>query len=119
MGGIAPIAGEAGNRLDIFASEGVASPAARTIAARSAKPPDACAVAWRPAVHSRADRFDGPDHFMSRHAWIFDAGHQSINDKGVAVANAAGMNLDEKFTGARDRQLAFDAFQLAASAGRD
>src|SRR5207244_1617333 len=83
------------------------------LAAVSAVPADADALAGFPCADARADGIDVTDDFVTRHARIFDAGVSALFDEGVAVADAAGLDLDADLARSGIRHGTIDRFERA------
>ncbi len=64
-----------------------------------------------------ADGVDHADDFMARHARVLDAGHVAFLGEGVAVADAAGLDLDPYGTRTGLGDGAFDELEWAARFG--
>ena len=79
VGRIAAVARNAGGAMDVFAGEGLVSPAMIAIAAIAGRPADAYPRAGAPALDIGADRFDPADHFVPRHTRILDAREQPFD----------------------------------------
>ena len=77
----------------------------------SAMPTDTDALTHRPARDTGTERVDDTGDFMTGNARILDARPQAFLGHGVAVADAAGLNLYPCRTGAGLRNIAFDNFK--------
>ena len=64
-------------------------------------------LAGGPSGDFPADRIDDAGNLMSRNSRILDAGPESLLGKGVAVANAAGLDFDTHAAIARLGDFAF------------
>jgi len=118
VGGVAAVAGHAGDLLHILACEGAVAPTARTIAAGAAEPADAYAHSNRPSVDVGAERLDGANHFVSRHARVLDARHEPFDGQRVTVADPARGDPNTDFLSSRLRQRALFKPE-AATCARD
>ena len=80
----------------------------------AAMPADADPGTCFPMRHPGAEPVDPPGHLMARHARIIDARKHAFLDEDIAVANAAGFDLDAHLAGAGLRHLALDQFEIGA-----
>jgi hypothetical protein len=94
MSGVAAVARDACDSLDILTGKRLISAATRTMAARATEPANACSISNLPATNIRADRFDCPYYLVAGHAWIDDAGHPPLDCERVAMADTTGMDPD-------------------------
>ena len=103
--------------MEDLAGEKVAATTVVALTALAAVPADAYAIADRPTLHTVASGIDKTDDLMARHARQRDARKHGQLGKGVAVADAAGLDLDADLavTGLRDRTL--DDLERAVGTG--
>jgi hypothetical protein len=80
--------------FEIAASDKVAAPAAVADEARAAEPADTDALPDFPGGDLGADRVDPAGDLMARHGGVVDAGKAAGRHEGVAMADAAGLDLD-------------------------
>src|SRR5580704_6593416 len=106
VGGVAAVAVDAGDAVNIFAGEGVAPPAMATVAARTAEPAHPDPHAHVPTFHVRTQGVDHADHFMAGNAWIAEPRHVTFDDEGVTMADPAGVYADADLVTAGVGQVA-------------
>ena len=94
VGGVAAVAGDACDVVNVLAGEGVAPPAMATVAARTAEPAHPDPRAHVPTFHVRTHGVDDADHFMAGNAWIAEPRHVTFDDEGVTMADPAGVYTD-------------------------
>jgi hypothetical protein len=112
MGGIAAVPRNAGCSRAIFASELFTAAAAPAVPARPSEPADAC-----PPTHVGPDRLYRADDLVAGHARILKTWQKTFDGHRITVANATGMNPNQKLFSAGPRNLAFDSFEFAARSG--
>src|SRR2546423_1694582 len=110
--GVAAVVGDAGD-LPPLAGEEVAAAARLTVPAVAAVPADADTLPLGPVRDARADRVNDSRDFMSRHARVLNARIAALFRQRVAVADAAGLDLDAHLSGNRLRDFALDEFKRA------
>src|SRR4029077_3649028 len=93
--GVAAVERNSGH-LDARLTGKEVAPAARVaIAAVPPMPADSDALAGRPSGrNARPERVDDADHLVARHARVFDPGKVAFLGERIAVADAAGLNLE-------------------------
>src|ERR1700730_12151974 len=106
VGGVAAVAGDAGDAVNVFAGEGVAPPAMATVAARTAEPAHPDPRAHVPTFHVRTQGVDHADYFMAGNAWIAEPRHVTFDGDGVTMADPAGVYADADLVTAALGQLA-------------
>jgi hypothetical protein len=74
----------------------------------AAVPANAHPVARLPLTDSDADRVDAPGDLVTRHARQLHAGKAARPNERIAVANAAGLDLDPDLTRTWLRNLTLD-----------
>jgi len=87
------------------------------MAAMTAMPAHADALARFPLRTAGADGIHDPDDFMAGNARILQAGPMAFLDQGIAVADATGLDFDPHLAGARFGDWAFYDFKRSARAG--
>src|SRR5262249_25331771 len=92
--GIAAIMGDAGHQGLGLARKRTAAAAGIAIAEIAAMPADPDPRSRRPAMDFGPDRIDCADDLVPRNARIFDIREQPLFGDAVAVADAAGLDLD-------------------------
>src|SRR5690606_19384494 len=95
VGRVATVTGDAGNGLYDLTCEGFAPATANAMAARATEPAHPGTVADLPAANIASNGSHNSNHFMPRNARICDAGNMTFDRQCIAVAYAAGMNLDQ------------------------
>jgi hypothetical protein len=83
----------------------------------SAMPADTDALAGLPMCYTCTDCIDNTEDFMAWNSGILQTRPVAFFDHGVAVANAAGLDLDSDPPGFGLRNFAFDEFKVSARAG--
>src|SRR5215216_5004775 len=78
----------------------------------TAVPADADALPLCPSGNTRAHLIYTADDFVSRDAWVLNAGQRAFFREHVAVADAAGLHLDEHVPDTRLRDLALDDLEI-------
>src|SRR5450755_65432 len=73
--------------------------------------------AFFPVGHIRPDRIDDAHHLMAGYARILDAGKSTGDREHVAVAYAAGLNLDAHLARLRVRDVALDDLESGIGLG--
>jgi hypothetical protein len=107
---------DAGN-LTFLAQNEIASPAGFAHKTMPAMPAHPDALSLFPNLHSVTEFLYRTDDFMTRDARIFNTGVSAFLDKHVAVADAAGFNLYQQFTGAGIRYIFFHDLEVGSSPG--
>lgn len=106
MRGVAAVPRHACDSTDGLAGERIAAAAAAAIPAGAAEPADADALANLPAADVGSQRVDNADHLVTGNARIHDARDKPQYGDRVAVANAAGMDLDSHLVPVRLGKIA-------------
>src|ERR1700733_8112175 len=117
MAGIAAVPRHASRSRAIFASELFTAAAAPAVPARASEPADACPIANRPPRHVGPDRLYRADHLVAGHARILKTRQKTFDSHRITVANAAGMNSNQKLPSGGGRTLTFDSFEFSARSG--
>ena len=91
--GIAAVIMDAGD-FEVAAGDEIAAPAAVADKAHAAEPADADPLAGAPGGDVGPDGVDAAGDLVTRHRRIVDAGKRAGGDQGIAVADAAGLDLD-------------------------
>jgi hypothetical protein len=91
----------------------VAAPAGVALEAVSAVPAYAHTLPWLPKCHVRANRINASRDFVAGDARVLDAGPVSFFHQHVAVADAAGFDLNANLLGAGLRDRALDYFKVS------
>jgi hypothetical protein len=84
------------------------------VAAVSAEPADAGALADLLPLDVLAERVDDAGHVVARDAWIRQPGKVPLLREGVAVADPARLDLEANLAIARLGRLALDEFERSA-----
>src|SRR6266568_6181440 len=84
------------------------------VTAVAAVPADAGTLTSFPADHPVADRVNDAGYFMSRDPRVLDARPHSLLGQGIAVADAASLNLYPHLPRAGVRYLAFNDLERSA-----
>ncbi len=108
--GIAAVIMDAGH-FEIAAGDEVAAAAAVADEASPAEPADADPLAGLPGGDVGADGVDPPGDLVSRHRGVVHAGKGAGGDEGVAMADAAGLDLDAYLAGTGLRYRPFDELE--------
>jgi hypothetical protein len=117
MGGIAAVPRNAGCSRAIFASELLAAAAAAAVPARPSEPADACPITNGPPTDVGPDCLYRADDLVAGHARILKTWQKTFDSHHITVADATGMNTNQKLFSAGPRNLAFDSFEFAARSG--
>jgi hypothetical protein len=104
---------DAGN-FSVLAENEIAAPAGIASETMAAVPSDADALAGFPVRNVGADSVDAAGNFMSRNAWILDAGPMAFFYERVAVADAAGLDFNPDLAAARLGNISFNEFESTA-----
>src|SRR5205085_4131893 len=96
-----------------FATEEVATPARIAVAAMAAVPADADTLTFRPTGDACTDRINQTSDLMSGNARILYARKAALLNNRVAVADAAGFDLDAHRASARLWHVALHEFKRA------
>lgn len=97
----------------LLAKHEVAVTAMRAVAAMPAVPAHADALPLLPALHTRAAPFDHARDLMSRYARKLQSRPKTFLRERIAVADTAGLHLDQHVSFGRLRHIALDDFQRA------
>jgi len=81
------------------------------MAAMTAMPADAHALARFPLPSTRTHSIHDPDHFMAGHARILQARPVAFLHQRIAVADATGLDFDPHPAGARLGNFTFNDFK--------
>jgi hypothetical protein len=114
MGGIAAVPRDAGRSRAIFASELFTAAASPAVPARPSEPADTCAITYGPPTHAGSDRLYRADDLVAGHARILKTWQMAFDSHRITVANATGMNPNQKLSSAGRGNLAFDSFEFSA-----
>jgi hypothetical protein len=117
MAGIAAVSRHAGRSRAIFASELFTAAAAPAVPARPSEPADACPITNGPTTHVGPDRLYRADDLVAGHARILKTWQKTFDGHRITVADATGMNPNQKLFSAGPRNLAFDSFEFSARSG--
>ena len=109
---VAAVVADSGNLLELAENE-MAAPAGIAGEAMSAMPADADALAGLPLRDVGANRVDASGNLMAGNARVLQSGKARLLYDGVAVADAAGFNLDPNLGAARLRNRTFDDFEVS------
>jgi hypothetical protein len=95
----------------LAAADEVAAPAPVAPAAVAAVPTDPDPLPFRPHPDAWPHRVDQPDDLVPRHPGVLDVGEDPFHREGVAVADAASLDLDADLARTGFGNVAFDQFE--------
>ena len=111
--GIAAVVADAGDLLILQLMKSPRRQASQ-VKAVAAVPADADALAGLPVGDVSADGVDAAGDFVSGDAGILDAGPMAFFDQRIAMADAAGFDLNSDLVAAGFGDVSFDQFEIAA-----
>jgi hypothetical protein len=111
--GIAAIEADPGD-LRRLAINKVAAPAWIALETVTAVPTNADTLAWSPKRHVWADRVNATGYFVPRDAWVLNSRPMPFFYRHIAVANAAGLDLNTHLPAARLRYRALNHFEISS-----
>src|SRR5262249_5469570 len=97
--------------------EKISAPARGTRAVPAAVPADTDALPQRPLGNTGAHLIDKAHDFVSGSTGILNAGPLAFFREHVAVANPAGLHLDQHLASTGLRNLALDDFKICSRLG--
>jgi hypothetical protein len=90
----------------------VTAPALLAHEAMAAMPTDTDTLTFLPGGYVAGQSIDAPGNFVARHAGKLKPGPDAVFDQSVAVANAAGLDLDAYLAATRLGNVALDEFPI-------
>ena len=115
--GVTAVKGDAGDQWGIQAGDEITPAAGIAVAAVAAVPPHPHPLADLPAFDPGPQRLYQASHFVARHPGVGEPGEAPLLDKGIRVADPAGLDPDQHPTGARLRAVPFHQFEWSPGAG--
>jgi hypothetical protein len=108
--------GNAGDLL-VFTIHEIAAAAGVAGEAVAAVPSDAYALARLPVGNVSTNGVDAAGNFVSGNTWILDAGPMAFFYERIAVADAAGFDLNPDLVAGGVWDVSFDEFEVTAGFG--
>ena len=113
---VAAVVGDAGD-FEVAAVAEVSAAAGEAGAVLAAVPADSYALAFFPRGDAGAELVDDAGDFVAGDARVLDSGPLAFFGEDVAVADAAGLHLDEDMSGGGRGNLALDDLEFRSGAG--
>jgi len=110
---VTAVVADAGNFL-VLAENEIAAAAGIASETMTAVPSDSDALAGFPIGNVRTDTVDAAGDFVSGNAWVLEAGPIAFLYERVAVADAAGLDLNPDLGATGLGNISFDEFEITA-----